>query len=409
MWSRDTWQEIFATLKKNRLRTVLTALSVAWGIFILVILLGAGTGLRNGARSQFLSDAVNSIWINGATTSMPYRGMKPGRSIILKNEDLELVHRSVRDIDKISAQWDEGLKVLSYGKERGSFLVRGCLPDHRFLENITIITGRFIHPNDLQENKKICCIGKHVAEALFKENNPIGKYLDAEGMKFCVVGVFNDAGRGDLDRIYIPLSTAQKAYQAKNEIEVIWITTGNAGLVRSEKMVDEIRHLLAKRHRFDPADLNALGIWNKNAEYKRIMNMIDNIRLFVWIIGLGTLIAGIVGVSNIMLIVVKERTREIGIRKSIGATPWNIVKQILMESVFITSVSGYAGLCCGIWLLHAFRSFDLNSDFFQNPDVDLGVAFSAMFTLILAGGIAGLVPAIRAASVQPVTALRAET
>jgi putative ABC transport system permease protein len=409
MWSRDTWQEIFATLRKNKLRTILTALSVAWGIFILVILLGAGNGLRNGTKEQFLSDAINAIWIDGGTTSLPYSGIKPGRSIRLKNEDFDAIKKNISDLEYVSAQWDEGMKIIGYGKERASFLVRACLPDHRFLENITVEKGRFINPNDIEETRKVCCIGKKVAEGLFHEEDPVGKYLDAQGTKFRIVGVFDDRGRGDLDRIYIPLSTAQKTYNAKNEIDVIWVTTGNAGLVRTEQMVDEIRRLLAVRHRFDPADLNALGIWNKNAEYKRIMNMLDNINIFVWIIGIGTLIAGIVGVSNIMLIIVKERTREIGIRKSIGATPWNIVKQILMESVFITSFAGYSGLCAGIWILHGFRSMNLNSDFFQNPDVDLTAAVSAVFLLILAGAIAGLIPAMRAASVQPVVALRAET
>jgi putative ABC transport system permease protein len=408
MFSRDAWQEIFATLRKNRLRTFLTAFSVAWGIFILVILLGAGTGLKNGAREQFLSDAVNAIWIDGGTTSLPYKGLKPGRNIELKNEDIYLLRTGIRDIEYFSASWDEGMKTMVHGNERNAFLVRACLPDHRYLENISLLKGRFINGMDISENRKVCCIGKNVEEALFRGKSPIGEYIDAEGIKFLVVGVFDDPGRGDLDRIYVPLSTAQKVYNAKNTLDVIWVTTGGAGLVRTEKMVEEIRSILSRTHRFAPEDLNAVGIWNKNAEYKRIMSLLENIQLFVWIIGIGTLIAGIVGVSNIMLIVVKERTQEIGIRKSIGATPWNIVRQIIMEAVLITSFAGYAGLCAGIWLLHAFRTLELNSDFFRNPDVDLSIALSAMFLLILAGAIAGLIPAIKAASVRPVVALRAE-
>jgi putative ABC transport system permease protein len=300
------------------------------------------------------------------------------------------------------------MKTMVHGNERNAFLVRACLPDHRYLENISLLKGRFINGMDISENRKVCCIGKNVEEALFRGKSPIGEYIDAEGIKFLVVGVFDDPGRGDLDRIYVPLSTAQKVYNAKNTLDVIWVTTGGAGLVRTEKMVEEIRSILSRTHRFAPEDLNAVGIWNKNAEYKRIMSLLENIQLFVWIIGIGTLIAGIVGVSNIMLIVVKERTQEIGIRKSIGATPWNIVRQIIMEAVLITSFAGYAGLCAGIWLLHAFRTLELNSDFFRNPDVDLSIALSAMFLLILAGAIAGLIPAIKAASVRPVVALRAE-
>jgi putative ABC transport system permease protein len=406
MFNRDSWSEIFATISKNKLRTFLTAFSVSWGIFILVVLLGAGKGLQNGARHEFLSDAVNSIWINEGLTAMPWKGMKPGRYIQLDNEDIQLIQKNVKDIEFISASWDRGQRTLRYLKTDGAFLVRACLPHHGMLENITMKTGRFLNEQDQKESRKTCVIGLNVKDALFKKENPVGKSILVDGSTFLIVGVFDDPGNGDLDRIYIPLSTANKIFQARDKVDVIWLTTGNVGTIRSEQMVGEIRRILAANHHFNPEDLNAVGVYNKNNEYIRIMDMLDNIRIFVWIIGIGTLIAGIVGVSNIMMIVVKERTREIGIKKALGATPYNVVGQIVSEAVFITGIAGMTGMCCGIWLIELFQSLDLNSDFFRNPEVNMQVIFSAMIVLIFSGTFAGLIPALRASSISVVDALK---
>ena len=406
MFNRDHWEEIFLSIRKNRLRTFLTAFSVSWGIFILMILLGSGTGLQNGARSQFLSDAINTIWINGGTTSVPFEGMKPGRNIQLTNQDIEAIKVAVPDYEFFSANYDMGTKTMSYNNERSGFLVRGCLPDHLMLENGRIIRGRFIHALDQEQRRKVCVIGKNVEEALFKGVDPIGKRIHSEGNLYLVVGVFDDPGRGDLDRIYIPLSTAQTVFSASNEVDVIWFTTGNASMVKSRKMLEEARRVLAFRHRFDIEDQGAIWINNKNEEYKRIMSLLDNIRIFVWIIGIGTLIAGIVGVSNIMLIVVKERTREIAIRKAIGAKPTEIVRQIIMESLFITGVAGMIGLMAGIWLLEGIRQLEINSDYFKDPAVHYTAALGALFVLVFSGALAGLIPAIRAATIEITHALR---
>jgi len=274
------------------------------------------------------------------------------------------------------------------------------------LENITMKTGRFLNEQDQKESRKTCVIGLNVKDALFKKENPVGKSILVDGSTFLIVGVFDDPGNGDLDRIYIPLSTANKIFQARDKVDVIWLTTGNVGTIRSEQMVGEIRRILAANHHFNPEDLNAVGVYNKNNEYIRIMDMLDNIRIFVWIIGIGTLIAGIVGVSNIMMIVVKERTREIGIKKALGATPNTVVGQIVSEAVFITGIAGMTGMCCGIWLIELFQSLDLNSDFFRNPEVNMQVIFSAMIVLIFSGTFAGLIPALRASSISVVDALK---
>ena len=407
MFDLDKWQEILGTIKKNKLRTILTAFSVAWGIFILIILLAAGQGLRNGAQFQFGNDAANSIWIDGGQTSMAYEGYKPGRNIQLKNEDFFDIKDRTRDVDHASATygWREN-KTLSYKNEHSGFLVRSCAPDHNLLEKAKVIKGRFINEYDFNEFRKVCVLGKPVEDFLFKGEDPIGKFIDVSGTKYKVIGVFNDPGKGDNERIYIPLLTAQRIYNGKDNVGVIWATTGNASLERSEQMVTEIRNNLAKKYHFNPNDMNAIGVRNNNAEYKRIMGMLDGIKAFIYVIGVLTLLAGVVGISNIMMIVVKERTKEIGVRKALGASPFSIVTLIIQESVFITSIAGYAGLMLGIVVVEIIKYFKLEGDFFKDPDVDVNIAISAVVLIVIAGALAGLFPAIKAARVEPITALR---
>ena len=407
MFNRDNWQEIFETIGKNKLRTFLTAFSVAWGIFFMVVLSGAGNGLRNGAQSQFGNDAANSIYIEGGNTSMAYNGLKPNRQIQLNNDDYDLIRDKIKEIDNSSALYKHHeTKTLSYKKEHAGFLVRPVMPQHQELERARIIKGRFFNMNDLNACSKVCAIGKPVAEALFKTEDPIGKYIDVGGTKYMVTGVFDDPGRGDNDRIYIPLTTAQRAWNGKNYVDVMWFTTGSAGIERSEEIVKELRKLMGAKHDFNPKDEDALGVYNNNVQYERTMGMLDGIKIFVTIIGIFTLIAGIVGVSNIMMIIVKERTKEIGIRKALGATPYSIVSQIMLESVFITGTAGYIGLVLGVALIEGLRSIGVDSDFFKNPEIDFGLAIFDTILLVVSGALAGLIPSIRAARIEPVIALR---
>jgi putative ABC transport system permease protein len=407
MFDLDKWQEILGTIKKNKLRTFLTAFSVAWGIFIFIILLAAGQGLKNGAQSQFGNDAANSIWVDGGQTSMAYDGYKPGRSIQLTNADFYHIKNTVNGVDHASAVYDgRGSKTLSYKNEHAGFTVRSCAPDHNLLEKAKIVEGRFINEIDLKEFRKVCVIGLPVKDALFKKENPINKFIDVSGTKFKVVGVFNDPGKGDNDRIYIPLLTAQRIYNGKDNINVIWASTGTVSTEYSEQMVKDIRNSLSKKYHFNPADMNAVGVFNNNVEYKRIMGMLDGIKIFVFIIGIFTLIAGVVGVSNIMMIVVKERTKEIGVRKALGASPLSIVALIIQESVFITSIAGYIGLMLGIGVVELIKYFKLEGDFFKNPDVDLSIAITAVVLIVIAGALAGFFPAIKASKVEPINALR---
>jgi putative ABC transport system permease protein len=409
IFDRDNWQEIFQTIRKNKLRSFLTAFSVGWGIFILIVLLGAGQGLYNGAQSQFMVDAVNSINIQGGQTSIPYKGLKSNRNIQLTNEDYTLISQKLQFIDKKSAvfrRW--GNRMISYKKNHAGFTVIPVMPEHCFLENAQITLGRFINTIDINEFRKVCVIGEPVKAELFKNENPINKFVDIEGMQYKVVGIFNDPGNGDNPRLYIPLSTAQRAYSGKRNIDLIWLSTTEEGAEKSDNMVLEIRNILSHKYNFSPQDINALRIENWGLEYKRVMSMLNGIKLFIWIIGVFTLFAGIVGVSNIMMIIVKERTKEIGIRKAIGATPSLIVGQIILEAVFITSVAGYLGLIAGVGILELVNSFNIDSDFFKNPTVDFSIAVYATLLIILAGALAGFIPSIRAAKVEPVVALRSE-
>lgn len=409
MFNREVWSEIFSTIRANKLRTFLTAFSVAWGIFILIILLGSGQGLKNGTEKQFQGDAVNAIWINGGTTSKAYGGFQPGRDIQLRNEDFKFIRRQNNGIDRITSSYDgRSIRTLNYGKNNGAFTVRSAMPDHDYMENCTLVSGRFINENDITGYRKVCVMGKPVQDALFEKEEPIGKYINVDGIPFKVIGTFTDPGRGDNERIYIPVSTAQRAFNGQDKLSVIWLSTGGASIEESDKMAADIKQLLAKKYNFDPKDEEAVNVWNNTIEYVRIMDMLGNIRVFIWVIGIGTLIAGIVGVSNIMMIAVKERTKEIGVRKAIGATPWSIISMILQESVLITAVAGYVGLMAGVGLLELARKFMPPSDFFRNPEVDLQVAISAVVLLIFAGALAGFVPALRAARIEPIEALRDE-
>lgn len=410
MFDSDKWQEIIASLSNNKLRTFLTGFSVAWGIFMLIVLLGAGNGLGNGVKHQFSRDAVNSIWLNAGKTSLAYQGYQPGRDLRFTNEDYDYVTREYKNLEHSSARmhmWD--INLFSYGNRYGSFNMKGVHPGMLHAEKVQMLKGRFINDVDIREARKVAAIGKKVADELFKEEEPLGKELNISGILFQVVGVFSDDGNEqDNRRAYVPVSTTQRAFTGTHFIDQIVLTFDESNLDKSEALTDELRVLLAKRHHFDPNDRKAVFVWNNLTEFKKIMGLIQGINAFVWLIGLGTLIAGIVGVSNIMMIVVKERTKEIGVRKALGATPASIVGLILFEAVFITSFFGYIGLISGVFLLELFAAYVPNSDYFRNPEVNLGVALLAMAILILAGLLAGYFPAKNAASIHPIEALRDE-
>ena len=409
MFDLDKWQEIFATIRKNKLRTFLTGFSVAWGIFMLIVLLGSGNGLQNGVEYQFKSDAVNTIWLHPGSTTMAFKGMKPGRQINFTNEDYNFVKENIPGIEEISARyyfWEN--RIISYKKQFGSFDLICVHPDMQVIEKIVVDQGRMLNQIDLQRNRKVVIIGLPVKEALFKNGeNPLGEYIKVNGVPFKVVGVFTDRSDRDQQRLYLPISTAQMIFNGGNKIHNLTIST-NISVKESEALEQTLRTKLAKLHRFNSEDKSALYIGNTIKEFKQFQNMFMGIKLFVTVIGLFTIIAGVVGVSNIMIIVVNERTKEIGIRKAIGATPWSVIFLIIFESVIITAFAGYIGLVGGIGLLELVNKFMPASDFFRNPEVDFTIAVSATIVLVLSGMLAGLFPAIKAARIRPVIALRDE-
>jgi putative ABC transport system permease protein len=410
MFVIDRWEEIFSVIKKNKLRTFLTGFSVAWGIFMLIILLGSGRGLENGVRQQFESSAVNTLWVWGGETTLAYKGLKPGREITFENTDYDQIKSTVSGIEYIAGRtfvWGDNL--ISYKSEYGNFDIRSVHPDYGIIERLKILEGRFINPIDIRQSLKVATIGSAVKQALFKDKTAIGEYINIRGILFKVVGIYeDDDGRQDNQRaVYIPISTAQKVFVGEDMVQTLSVTVGSRDVKDSKKMEEDIRTKIANQHTFDKEDKQAMFIWNGVEEFKKFMDLFAAIRLFVWIIGIGTIIAGIVGVSNIMMISVKERTKEIGIRKSIGATPFSIVALILQESIFITGFAGYIGLVLGVGLLELV-SPHVQSEFFKNPEANIGIAISATVVLIIAGTVAGFIPARRAAAIKPVEALRDE-
>ncbi len=423
MFDIDKWQEIFATIKKNKMRTFLTGFSVAWGIFMLMILLGSGNGLSNGVASNFMNDAVNAMWIWTGKTTIAYEGMKTGRTIQFHNADQEII-KKVPGIGAVSGRYFMGNTRYSYNKESGEYTTITCQPELIQVENLVIEEGRFINQIDVMQNRKVVVIGADMKTALFKDSTAIGEYVNVNNVPFKVVGVCTEPGSTRNRNAYMPLSTAQMIFNGSNRLHNLALTINAETLDESQAIEDQIRNVLGRQYKFDPKDESAIGLYNKLENYIQTMRIFQAIKIFIWIIGIGTLIAGIVGVSNIMLIVVKERTKEIGIRKAIGASPSSVIGLILLEAIMITTVAGYIGLVMGTGLMEMINYFMLQSadaasaaaanggqqgeSVFLNPTVDFNIAVSATLLLIVAGAIAGYIPAKRAASIKPIEALRDE-
>ena len=407
MFDYDKWNEIYYSLKKNKLRAFLTGFSVGWGIFILIILLGVGQGLQNGVQNQFNSDAINSVWISGGTTGMPYQGLKQGRRIKLKNSDYEAVKSRVNIADNVSARLNVwGGSSIVYKGDYASFDLKAVHPKHQFVENLKIIDGRFINQLDIDNYRKTAVIGRVAKEVLFKDKNPIGENIEINGIVFKIVGVFTDSRDSEMKRIYLPISVFQKLFSGTEDIGQISMTADITNKEEMNRLEDDLRQLMASRHHFSIQDKRAIWVWSDFDQYLKVMKLFGGIKSFIWIVGLLTIIAGIVGVSNIMLVVVKERTKEIGIRKALGATPSSIISLIVFESVVVTSVAGYLGMLPGIFLLELAAKYVPDSDFFSNPTVSFSLVMIAIVILILAGVVASYLPARRAALIKPIEALR---
>ncbi len=414
MFDLERWQEIFETLQKNKLRTFLTGLSVASGIFILVILLGFSSGIQNGVKSQFQRDATNLISVWTGTTTKEYKGLNPGRRIQLKNADFNAISKNYKEsIEHQSAFYTIWGGLVNYKNESGNYRIQGILPGNQFIENADVSQGRFINTNDINKQKKVAVIGNKVKEDLFKEENPINKYIALYGINFKVVGVFYDpGGERDESKVFVPLPTAQLAFNGADNIRNMMFTlkmTSNfeEAVKQSQIVSKSIEKEVKQRQTVAPNDTNAVRVYNTLEEAKKVYSLIDTIAAVFWFVGIGTIIAGVVGVGNIMLIIVKERTKEIGIRKALGAQPWAIIGMILQESLFVTLFSGMFGLILALGLLELVGP-QLQNDFIKNPQVNFNTAITTVFVLVFAGALAGFIPAYRAAKIKPIIALRDE-
>ncbi|MBD8349655.1 ABC transporter permease [Dysgonomonas sp. HGC4] len=418
MFDFDSLREIGATINKNKLRTFLTGFSIAWGIFMLIVLLGAGNGLKNGITANFSSRAKNAVSVGTGYVSMPYKGLPVDRQVKFDNKDYDLLRNKIPEIDYVSAQI-ERRSTISFEKEYGSWGMNGVYPDAAYISNIDMSTGtgRFINQIDMDQRRKVIVINTEMQQVLFKDEDPLGKYVTSDGIAYQVVGVYKDeTGRTNVPS-YVPFSTAQSLYGKGYNVDRLDFTVkGLNTMPENEAFIKRLREKLGALHNFDPEDKSAIWIWNTAEDAVQTEAIFGGITMFIWIVGIASLIAGIVGVGNIMLITVKERTREFGIRKAIGANPYSILKLVLLESIIITTSFGYIGMVFGVGLTElisegmkmAPASADGGPSIFKDPTVDLGIVLAATAVLIVSGVFAGYIPAKRAVSISPIEAMRSE-
>ncbi|WP_300699757.1 ABC transporter permease [Bacteroides sp.] len=415
----DLFQEIIATIKRNKLRTALTGFAVAWGIFILIVLLGAGNGLMNAQNDQMASLAMNSIQVGAGWTSKPHDGLKQGRRIQLNNKDLVISSSMDKYVENAGGVLRQNSVNISYGQEYVNERLMGVYPSYLDIQRPTIVSGRFINQLDIDDKRKIAVINERSVDVLFKHGvKPLGKMLNMGGVMFQVVGIYKDKGNAGGQDIFIPFSTLQIVFNKGDKLDQILFAIKNLNTKEENEAFEaDYRAAIGAHQRFDKTDEGAIWMWNRFTQMLQMNQGSGYMRTAIWIIGLFTLLSGIVGVSNIMLITVKERTREFGIRKALGARPFSILKLVIVESVVITAFFGYLGMVLGVGATEYMnyvagkQVVDIGVEqatMFLNPTVDLGVAIRSTMTLIIAGTLAGLFPALKAVRTRPIEALRAD-
>jgi len=414
----DLWYEIWVTITRNKVRSLLTGFGVFWGIFMLVIMLGSGQGLQNGIMRNVEGFATNTAFFFTERTGKPYKGFRKNRRWDMHNRDVEAIRTNSENAEYISPILFGGSSEgnVVYGDYAGSYNVKGLHPSYAMVEKQRIIAGRFINDVDILHKRKVCVIGSRVSDEMFKKGeDPIGQLLRVQGIYFQVVGVCEGVsgisiGGPSSESVSIAFTTLQQAYNLGDRVHALAVTTKKGA--KMEDLEAEVGTILRQQNKIDPTDVQAVNSFNLEKQFKMFDMLFLGINMLVWIVGMGTLFAGIVGVSNIMLVTVRERTREIGIRRALGATPIKILGQVLTESVVLTALAGLVGLVCGVMLLDAVSSLlganPSHDTFFQDPSIKFGAAIQATLVLLICGLLAGVIPAWRALKVKAIDAIREE-
>lgn len=418
MFNRDRWKEILEVLSSNVFRTLATSFGVGWGIFILIILLAAGKGLENGIRADFGDIATNTMFMWSRNTTMPYKGLPKGRRFSFKLDDVQAIKDNVPDLRFISPRNQlggfRGANNVVRGLRTGAFNVYGDYPEIIKQEPMTITSGRFVNHNDIQDKRKIAVIGDGVRNELYDQGETvIGTYIKIQGVNFMVVGTYQkkDDGGGEEGQkeIYVPFTAFSQAFNTSNDVGWMAITANDGSSISDLK--EKIVGVVKEKRKIHPDDKRAVGYFDLYEQFNRVESLFGALRWVAYFVGVLVLLSGIIGVSNIMLIVIKERTKEIGIRRALGEAPWSIKKQILMESIFLTIISGMIGIVFGAAFIYGVNAV-LDSvgpvDMFINPSVSLAVVVSALIILVFSGLLAGFIPAQSAIKIRPIEALRTE-
>ena len=417
MFDLDRWTEIWVTITRNKTRSLLTCFGVFWGILMLVILLGSGRGMQNGIMRSVNGFATNSAFFFADRTSESYKGFNKGRQWDMRNRDVESIRREVKELSAISPIiWGNSSdKNIVYGMMSGTFNVKGVHPDYFQIETQKLFHGRLLNEVDERERRKVCLIGTKVKEVLFKEEDPCGSYIRVNGIYYQVVGVMqqrasgvNIGGRSE-ECVFLPFSTMQ---QTLNQGDIIhFLCVAAKPDVQMLPVINKIKSIIKEQNFISPTDPQAVSAINLAAQFETFNNAFLGIDILIWIVGVGTLLAGIIGVSNIMMVTVKERTKEIGVRRALGAKPWNIISQIMSESLLITAMAGLMGLTVGVFLLDVVDQLigdPVGETMLLHPAVSIQVALAATSILLLAGLLAGLIPAWRAMQITAIDAIREE-
>jgi ABC-type antimicrobial peptide transport system, permease component len=418
MFDADRWLEIWVTITRNKMRSVLTCFGVFWGILMLIILLGSGSGMKNGMYSGLDGFAMNSVFIYTDRTSEPYKGFNKGRYWNMRNRDVDAIVRNVDGVEYISpiiwgARSD---KNVVYGQASGTYTVRGLYPEYFNIDRPVIIYGRVINEIDQEQRRKVCVIGDEVNRVLFNGEDPCGKYIRANGLYYQVVGVvggrssINIGGRTE-ESVFLPFYTMQQTLNQGDILHFLALSVKPGYSV--ERVIDESSDIMKAQNGISPIDPQAVGYVNLSKQFETFNMLFLGIDILVWIVGMGTLLAGVIGVSNIMMVTVRERTREIGVRRALGAKPWNIISQIMSESLVLTALAGLMGLSLGVFILDVVDRIisaqgDSGRTFFLNPGVSIDVAIAATIVLLVSGLLAGLIPAWRAMQIKAIDAIRDE-